>query len=182
VQDWAELLLFAQRRRLLLRLSYHNAKHETSERDIAPYGLYLLNGQWYLVAHDMAHNALKVFALTRIQGLELQDASFELPDDFDIARWVELPFRLSGKAERDAVARLRISARSPEKPETITFGKGSLEPQEDGSWIWGIAYPSAALAKLVAYALEHGLEFEAEELAARELERATLEAVIAAHD
>ncbi len=181
LQEYAELLLHAQRQHKQLRMSYRNASGTASERVVAPYGLYLLNGQWYLVAFDDATDTRRVFALARIHELTLLDESFEPPTDFDIARWVELPFRLSGEAKRDAKARLRIPSGAPERPETITFSKGSLEPQEDGSWVWEIAYPSGKLNELVTYALEHNLTFEPEEQVARDLERQMLEAVIAAH-
>jgi len=161
VARWTGMILHAQLERRRLELDYRDEAGNKSLRTVAPFGLFLLNSQWYLVGEDSLRGAVRVFALARIRDLRLTEEAFALPDDFSVERWRQLPFRLSD-APRDREACLIIPAARQREVAEITLGKGALTPRDDGSLLWKIPYPSAQQERLVRYALEQGLSFTAD--------------------
>jgi len=155
---WTELILHAQLERHCLELHYRNKQDVRTIREIAPYGLFLLGGQWFLAGHDSLHDDIRVFAVARIEEAQMLNHSFQLPDDFSVERWQQLPFRLSS-APRDREAHLLIPATRAHEAEEITRGKGMVEPGEEGVLLWTIPYSSGQQDHLIRYALEHGLNF-----------------------
>ncbi|MCL2655230.1 MAG: WYL domain-containing protein, partial [Coriobacteriia bacterium] len=110
---WTELILHAQLMRRCLELRYRDRQGARTVRQVAPYGLFLLSGQWYLAGHDFLRDDIRVFTVARIEELRMVEATFRLPDDFSVERWRQLPFRLSS-APRDRTAQLLIpAARAP---------------------------------------------------------------------
>jgi hypothetical protein len=177
-----ELLFHACSVSVQTELCYRNAAGQKSLRSVDPSGLYLLAGQWYLVAFDHQHKELRVFSVTRILEARLLSDTFTPPENFSVARWVELPFRLSGGAVRDARALLRLPPELSSNALAITRGKGELEPATDGSLIWTISYESTKLPELITFALQEQLEFLPEEHGARAHLRTMLEQVVKAHE
>ena len=177
---WTELIIHAQLEGLCLDLRYRDKDGRQSSRRVAPYGLFLLSGQWYLVGFDSLRSDVRVFAVARIGELTSTEEPFTLPDDFSVERWRQLPFRLSSEP-RDRESCLLIPAtRAPEAVE-ITRGKGTIEPCEDGTLLWKIPYPSGLLDRLVRYALEQGLSFTGDSPVERSAWRHALEEVVHSH-
>lgn len=88
----------ALRDRKRVRFTYHGIyRDETTERQVAPYGLFFQGGHWYLAGHDDAREDLRVFRLSRLEKLEVNARKPRTPD-------YEVPpeFRLEEVARRDA--------------------------------------------------------------------------------
>jgi predicted DNA-binding transcriptional regulator YafY len=52
----------------------------TSRRAVEPYGLFFLNGHWYLAGRDGERDALRNFRLSRMSGVERNTAKESTPD------------------------------------------------------------------------------------------------------
>jgi len=62
---------------------------EVSRRTVEPYGLFFVNSHWYLVARDVGKDAFRNFRVSRISGLEVNNAKagtpdFEIPASFSL--------------------------------------------------------------------------------------------------
>jgi len=69
-----------------IRFTYHRSNHDDHfEVRVDPYHLASINGQWYLVARSHHTEAIRTYALSRIQELELTPHRFEKPTDFSAA-------------------------------------------------------------------------------------------------
>jgi len=178
--DLTELILHAQLERHCLMLRYRNKQGVLTTREVAPYGLFLLSGQWFLAGHDYLRDDIRIFAAARIENLQESERRFCLPDDFSVERWRQLPFRLSS-APRDREAHLLIPTARAYEAEEITFGKGIVEPQEDGTLLWTVPYPSGQQDQLVRYALELGLSFTGDSDGEQAALRLALEEVVGTH-
>jgi predicted DNA-binding transcriptional regulator YafY len=55
---------------------------------VQPLHLGHLEGGWYLVAHDPARRALRIFALQRIKELRVLKSGFKRPENFDAAQYL----------------------------------------------------------------------------------------------
>ncbi len=69
---------------------------ETTRREVDPYGLFCRRGRWSLVGRSHERRAVRVFSLHRMTGLEVnpakpRTADFEVPDDFDLRAYVDVP-------------------------------------------------------------------------------------------
>jgi proteasome accessory factor B len=77
-------------RRKLVTFSYHSADgKQASDRSCEPYGLFFLNGHWYLVARDTEKGALRNFRVSRMTDVQCnrkkqQSADYEIPASFSL--------------------------------------------------------------------------------------------------
>jgi predicted DNA-binding transcriptional regulator YafY len=67
---------------------------DTTERTIYPYRIVENRATWYVVGHCTLRNALRMFALHRIQEWKLRNERFRVPEDLDIDNWLESAFQL----------------------------------------------------------------------------------------
>jgi proteasome accessory factor C len=71
-----------------LRIVYWSAhRAQITERVIRPYGMVEHDGDWFVVAHDSVRGEPVTFRVDRIREAELLETEFEVPADFDVARW-----------------------------------------------------------------------------------------------
>ena len=86
-----------------LRISY--LKYTSSEAEtltLHPYAVKEFAKRWYLVAHCEERDALRVYGLDRIMGLEVIDGKFKMPSGFDVDELFATSFGTyipEGKAE-----------------------------------------------------------------------------------
>lgn len=86
-----------------LRISY--LKYTSSEAEtltLHPYAVKEFAKRWYLVAHCEERNALRVYGLDRIMGLESIDGKFKMPSGFNVDELFATSFGTyipEGKAE-----------------------------------------------------------------------------------
>lgn len=73
-----------------LRIRYHSLHREAETvRDVDPYHLTFFDAGLYLIAHCHLREAVRIFAVERIRGVERRAARFTMPADFDAARYLE---------------------------------------------------------------------------------------------
>lgn len=79
---------------------YTDTNGITSERDIAPFGLFGLRNSIYVVAAAVENNQInsekmRTFNIERIRSAqELPSLSFQIPVDFDLQDYIRLPFQI----------------------------------------------------------------------------------------
>jgi predicted DNA-binding transcriptional regulator YafY len=106
------LLAEAARDRRPVAMSYTAQNGRRSERTVHPYGIVAHSGRWYVTGADSASGETRTFRLDRITTPQLQEGTFEVPDEFDPAERV-----LSGIAE--APHRHAVSLRVHGTPEQV---------------------------------------------------------------
>ncbi|MCC6317198.1 MAG: WYL domain-containing protein [Gemmatimonadaceae bacterium] len=80
----------AVQRRKVVRFTYrHLASGEVAERELAPFGLFFVNGHWYVTGHDRQRDARRTFRVSRMADVmapndKLPGADFVVPDGFDV--------------------------------------------------------------------------------------------------
>lgn len=84
-----------------IKITYYSAsKDEVTGREVEPYRLLEHGGSWYVVGRCRLRDDLRMFALHRIEALEIiEDERFTPPEDFDVDSWLDRAFQLehSGK-------------------------------------------------------------------------------------
>jgi predicted DNA-binding transcriptional regulator YafY len=66
-----------------LHIAYRARNGQTTERSVDPYGVVFQNGRWYLAGWDHLRRAPRTFRLDRLQAIQVTDATFDRPRDFD---------------------------------------------------------------------------------------------------
>jgi predicted DNA-binding transcriptional regulator YafY len=104
----ATLRMAMARNRVCHIVYYTASRHELNERDVWPYGLVEHHGTWYLVAHCETRGRELPFRVDRIRSIEVLDRAYDVPEDFDVARYRrdELYF----PSEEDLLVRVRFDA------------------------------------------------------------------------
>ena len=78
----------ALRRRKRVSFGYHAMSTDrTEQRTVEPYGLFFVNGHWYLAGRDSVRDELRNFRLNRMSGVTVsgarpQSADYEIPATF----------------------------------------------------------------------------------------------------
>ncbi|MEJ7811443.1 MAG: WYL domain-containing protein [Gemmatimonadaceae bacterium] len=73
------------RARRKVRLAYRKAdSSETSERVVCPYGLVAARGSWYVFGRCERSDAVRIFRLDRIEGVDALDDAFEPPPALEL--------------------------------------------------------------------------------------------------
>ncbi|MGD8968972.1 MAG: YafY family protein [Anaerolineae bacterium] len=136
-----EKLRRAARQRRRVTMVYQSRSHpRPRERDLDPYALVHRWGWWYVIGYCHLRDALRTFRVDRIQELTLCRDTFEVPDDFDVHRYlaeetwfparIQVRMRFSPKAARDALeerASWDTTERQPDGSLVVTFGAAELE-------------------------------------------------------
>jgi predicted DNA-binding transcriptional regulator YafY len=104
-----EELRRAARESRRVSVSYRSASEtEATKRQIDPYALVFRAGWWYLVGHCHLRRAPRTFRVDRIQKLTVLSQSFQMPENFDIHKYLADEFK-----EHPVIrARLRFDAKA----------------------------------------------------------------------
>jgi proteasome accessory factor B len=77
-----------------VRFRYYGIyRDQHSDRDVTPYALTFQRGHWYLVGHDAARDAVRVFRVMRIEDARVNTRApgtpdYEIPADFSVKDYV----------------------------------------------------------------------------------------------
>jgi len=87
--EHVEALSEAVAERRKVRFRYRRADGETAEREVDAYGIFLREGAWYLIGHDHARDAMRVFRASRMTTPEVSSGGphFEVPEGFSVAEY-----------------------------------------------------------------------------------------------
>lgn len=77
-----------------VRFDYRSHTDAVTRREIEPYAVLHTDDRWYLIGHDVQRKAMRTFRLDRVTHLELCNASFQRPSDFDPRKYFaeRMPF------------------------------------------------------------------------------------------
>ncbi len=139
-QRWAMIdqLMVAIEDGFVSRITYQSDQAtEPAEQDIYPQGFVFHRGSLYLIAWSVSRSAIRTYKMDRIEGVQATKVSAVLPEDFDLAGWLEHCFGVFRGAD-DELKTIRIHftrevARYVKESEWHRHQK--LIPQADGSLI-----------------------------------------------
>jgi proteasome accessory factor B len=123
-----------------VRFSYRGIyRGETTERDVAPYGLFFQR-DWYLVGRDAVRDALRVFRVARMDDLQAnarspKTADYEIPADFRLEKYLQRDAWELGEGEEPPVhAEIRFHFPASLLAERNRAGE-LVEQRSDGSTV-----------------------------------------------
>jgi len=127
--------------------AYTGATGRTSLRRVEPWGLFARDGRWYLVAMDPEAQGVRVFAVARIEGLEIERSrpktpDFEAPADFDVRAWMLMPFQYGPRTHE---ATLKFTGATARRASALASGQGALTRTADHGVMWRVPVADEAL-------------------------------------
>jgi proteasome accessory factor B len=136
---------------------YQNAKGEDKHHEVEPYGVFMHNGGWYLVGRDVERDETRVYALARAGELAMnasrpKSPDFEPPADFDVSRFIGLPFQY-GDAE-PFEAQVRFDPAHAWRAEGLSAGSGRIEREANGFATWYVTARDER--RLLRWVVENG--------------------------
>lgn len=123
--------------RKVVRFRYHGIyRGEATDREVRPYGLVFLRGNWYLVGHDVGRDAIRVFRVGRMENVEVNRSKphtpdYEIPEDFRLDDYLQ---KEAWELGDDPPIRAAVLFRFPRSLWADRNGYGELvEERPDGS-------------------------------------------------
>lgn len=140
------------------RFDYTNSRGDRTNREVEPYGLFLHDGRWYLVGRDVDKGDVRTFTVSRMTEVEPNPGRPETPDfdrpaEFDIARYIRLPFQF-GDAASCVLAHVRFAPEVAWRARALSAGQGELTIAADGGADWRI--DAASPERLLRFVVENG--------------------------
>lgn len=130
-----EALTRAVFNKFTVRILHHSAQYERAiERDVDPYRLWYVNNGLYLVGHDHRKNALRVFAVERIESVKRTNRRFETPPDFNFEEFKQSAFNMVWGEPQEVKIRFSPS-QAPYIRERTWHPSQKIESESDGSII-----------------------------------------------
>ncbi len=163
-------------RRKTIRFHYYSiGRDDRSDREVDPYSLLYMAGNWYLVGYAHDREDLRCFRLSRIEGRitfkTRAEHDFPPPSEVNLSRYRDrAPWQL---ADPLGTAVIELSSTIAWWVDQMFGAHGQFEERADGSGVFRTDYGAAAL--LVSWVLGLGTEAEITEPA--ELRARTLEAL-----
>jgi len=129
-----DAIMDAINRRHQVQMRYFSASSlRERERVIDPYTLYHAGGSWYVIAYCHYREAVRLFALHRIQQLEITDRTFVIPTSYDPTDYMENAWQVyRGEDAMDVVLEFSRCV-VPRILERQWHPTQSLETKDDGS-------------------------------------------------
>jgi proteasome accessory factor BC len=148
-------------RRKTIRFTYYSiGRDERSEREVDPYSLLYLGGNWYMVGFAHEREATRLFRLSRIEGRitfkTRAEHDFAPPRDLDVSRYRDrAPWQLDDERREAMIVLSPIVAWWVEQ----MFGTyGTCELRADGSGLFTTEFTSASA--LLTWVLSLGAHAE----------------------
>jgi predicted DNA-binding transcriptional regulator YafY len=121
---------------------------ETTLRQVDAYALVHRWGWWYVAGFCHLRQGVRLFRVDRIQNLELLDAVFQPPADFNIQAY------LAAEPQPSIQVRLRFTPQGADVARGQTLSWSSTEEQPDGGLV--VTFPSYDMEYAAATALAYG--------------------------
>lgn len=139
---------FALRRRL--PMTYQDAEGHESQRTVAIFGIFTLEGRCYFVGED-EEGRRRTFRADRVLRAKRPRGPYAIPADFDVDDYLFLPFDFAPGTGTEVTFSLDLGA-TDEEIKTATRGRGAVEEQE-GRRIWRVRARDVRAA--AAWGLSH---------------------------
>jgi predicted DNA-binding transcriptional regulator YafY len=115
-------------------LLYRSGAGNETKRDFDPYGLAYHQGKWYAVGWCNLRKDLRSFRLDRVARVDLTDATFDLPEQFDAMTYV---VQAIASVPRKFAFEILLKTDLASAKEEIMDVLGVLEPCDDGVLLRG---------------------------------------------
>lgn len=137
---------------------YAPSTDEVTERTIYPHRLVEHQGLWYVVGFCTLRQALRKFALHRIQHYHLLDARFEPIPDQEIDNWLAGAFMIEHR-EAEQLVKVKFAPRAANYVrERVWHNTQTIDEHTDGSCTLSMQSPS--LDEVARWVLSYGAEAE----------------------
>lgn len=81
---WLTIFMQAMRENKVMLITYQGfGKDYANTFEIEPYCLKLFQRRWYILAHSLYDDRIRIYALDRMENVEATEYTFVLPPDFD---------------------------------------------------------------------------------------------------
>ena len=112
-QHYLQTIIEAMKENRVLNMTYHSFwKDEENNYDVQPYCVKLFHQRWYMVAQGTYHEGEpRIYALDRIQELNVKDETFEMPKDWDAKEYFDGCFGIiTGQQVEKQIIKIKASA------------------------------------------------------------------------
>lgn len=137
IKEKLELIKGAIKNKRLLKVSYINAKQETSSRNIEPITLVLRGTVWYLYAFCLMRDDYRIFRLSRILDINVKEETYDgLHQDFQ-----EFEENNNWQQPENKITLELLFVPGSLRYIQDYFSRGQIEAREDGSYLVKVEFP-----------------------------------------
>jgi predicted DNA-binding transcriptional regulator YafY len=134
-QIFARIYMAIKQRRRLQMLYYTPTRDERTQREVDPYAVVHREGSWYLIGYCHLRGEIRTFKLARIERIEISEACFEYPLNFNVKEYMKNIFTVI-QGEEHNVEIVFFHPASVWVKEKIWLPSQQIKELKDGSVIF----------------------------------------------
>ena len=100
---------------------------EYKDMTIHPYSIRLFKRRWYLIAHSEFSKGIRLYMLDRADSVNVLDATFEMPENFDAEGYFEDFYGVRRSEEEKQRVLLKVTAKSRDLVRTVPLHRSQAE-------------------------------------------------------
>lgn len=139
-------------------LYYTASRNVRTWRDVSPYHLYYVSGEWYLIAFDDLRQDFRNFAVGRIEDFNVLDNTFTIDKSFSIQEWMKKAFQSERGGETVEVAIRFDEFQARYIRERRWHESQVIEEKKDGSLI--LRFKTGGLNEVKRWVMQYGSHAE----------------------
>ena len=135
-QSYLAQIIEAMRDGIAIEITYHSFwQNHSSTFIIEPYCVKVFKQRWYVVAHSVYDDTVRIYGLDRIQELRLSEETCELPDDFDAKEYFSESFGVIVSDDYDAeTVRIKVYDRQAAYLRSLPLHHSQVETQTEEAY------------------------------------------------
>ena len=135
-EEYLPVILEALKKNLVLEMTYQSfTRDEANTFEVEPYCLKVFKQRWYLVARSPYYDKVMIYALDRVNQLELTGKGFKYPKDFIPENYFKQCFGIIvDKNIKPETVKLKVSAGQANYLRSLTLHQTQREIERTGEY------------------------------------------------
>lgn len=132
-QSFLTHIIESMRDGVTVEITYHSfVSDHSSTFMIEPYCVKVFKQRWYVVAHSVYDDTLRIYSLDRIRELRFSEERYVLPDDFDAKGYFRESFGIIVRDECNVdTIRIKVYGKQADYIRTLPLHHSQVETQTD---------------------------------------------------
>ncbi|MFI3164615.1 MAG: WYL domain-containing protein [Bacillota bacterium] len=135
-QSYLTQIIEAMRDGITLEMTYHSFwRNHSSTFVIEPYCVKVFKQRWYVVAHSVYDDTVRIYGLDRIQEMRPSEDTYDLPEDFEAKEYFSKSFGVIVSDDYDAeTVRIKVYDKQAAYLRSLPLHHSQVETQTESEY------------------------------------------------
>lgn len=128
-------IIGAMREGVRIIIRHHSYwRNDLADVEVDPYALRIFSRRWYLIGYSHRRNAMRTFALDRIESVEKTFREFEMPEDFSVKEYFRGYYGIITDVGKVETVDIRVSGNQQQYLRSLPLHPSQTEIKKEKDW------------------------------------------------